>query len=226
MDEWSKSASNSGADGVPGSESARDAAAGSTAAAAAEPGMAVPEHLVATSEYSPPGAAHSAIITPEMAAALAGALPGRAKVSDWALLYGTDKGGFSLQTMYRAAARCSRSVLIVEDFNGYVFGAFLTSPWKVNPRYQGTGESFVFQLYPHMVKFAWQRPLAGQARNDFFCLVAPESVGIGGGPHFAMWLDSDLLHGHSGACHTFGCSLLAGSEHFKVKGLELWQIAS
>lgn len=116
--------------------------------------------------------------------------------------------------------------MLVEDFQGYVFGAFLTSPWRVNPRYQGTGESFAFQLCPHMIKFPWQPPAAGAPRNDFFCLVAPDSVGIGGGPHFAMWLDSDLLHGHAGACLTFGCPLLAGSEHFKVKGLELWQVGA
>jgi hypothetical protein len=73
--------------------------------------MAIPEHMVATASYSPPGAAHSNLITPEMAGALAAALPGRQKVNDWVLLYSTDKGGFSLQTMYRYP---SPSELLVE----------------------------------------------------------------------------------------------------------------
>lgn len=186
--------------------------------------VAAPEHLLTTHTFLPRGSAESSIITAKMATALAGALPGRLKLNDWKLLYSTDTGGFSLQSLYRAGAHCSRSLLIVKDFYGHVFGAFCTESWRISPRYQGTGECFVFQLWPHMVKYSWQRPTPSQARNDFFMLLAQDSIGIGGGPHFAVWLDSDLLHGNSGVCDTFGSPVLSGAEDYKVKNLELWQV--
>jgi hypothetical protein len=51
-----------------------------------------------------------------------------------------------------------------------------------------------------------------------------DSVGFGGAPHFAIWLDSDLLHGNSGICSTFASPVLAGTEEFKVKAIELWSV--
>ena len=161
-----------------------------------------------------------------MASAVAAALPGRHKHAEWSLVYSTSKSGFSLQTMYRSGVKSARTVLVVHDFCGHIFGAYCTEPLKVNPRYQGTGEAFVFQMHPHMIKYGWQQPAHGEPRNDFFMLVAHDSVGIGGGPHFALWLDSDLLHGHTGTCATFGCPSLAGSEDFKVKAIELWQVGA
>lgn len=62
--------------------------------------------------------------------------------------------GISLATLYRNAARAaggSASLLVLRDSGGYVFGCFATEPWHMAPRFYGTGETFVFQLQPHMV---------------------------------------------------------------------------
>ena len=189
-----------------------------------------PVHLAPSNAFTPAGASTSTIITLSEASALASAFPGRRQMSEWRLRYSTDNGGFSLNSLYRAGAACARSLLVVEDFNGFVFGAFCTDAWKVNPRYQGTGECFVFQMRPHAIKYGWDQraeiPGRPHARNDFFMLLGTESAGFGGAPHFAIWLDSDLLHGNSGLCHTFASPTLSGSEDFKVKALELWQIGS
>ena len=37
-------------------------------------------------------------------------------------------------------------MLVVRDTRQHVFGAFTAEPWRIAPRYYGTGESFVFQL--------------------------------------------------------------------------------
>jgi hypothetical protein len=37
-------------------------------------------------------------------------------------------------------------VLVLRDTAQHVFGAFTAEPWRIAPRYYGTGESFVFQL--------------------------------------------------------------------------------
>jgi hypothetical protein len=181
------------------------------------------QHLVPSSSFTPTGARESTLLTQREASALAAVLPGRRAVSGWALEYSSEHGGFSLQSLYRAGASCRRSILVVEDFSRFVFGVYCTEPWRVNPRYQGSGECFVFQLRPHAVKFGWQRP-NGIKRNDFFMLCSHDSVGFGGAPHFAIWLDSDLLHGNSGICSTFASPVLAGTEEFKVKALELWSV--
>jgi hypothetical protein len=141
-------------------------------------------------------------------------------------LYSTKADGFSLQTMYRAGVSAHYSVLLVEDFHGFVFGAFLTEALRVNPRYQGNGECFVFQIRPHHLKYDWHQLQHGAARNDFFMMVSGDCLGVGGAPHFAIWLDSDLLYGSSGTCHTFSSPCLASKEEFKVRHVELWGVGA
>jgi TLD len=216
---------------------ARSAAASAPATPVAtqvgESTLQPPEYMAAGS-FQPGGVDASSIISREEAAALAAALPGRMRLAHWKRLYSTVTDGFSLQSLYRSGARAARSVLLVEDFSGAVFGAYCTEPWRVQPRYQGSGETFVFQLRPHRIKYSWKRPSdqsgggggGGGSRNDFFMLVGQDSAGIGGAPHFALWLDSDLLYGTSGLCETFASPVLAGSEDFKVKSLELWRIGT
>jgi predicted NBD/HSP70 family sugar kinase len=48
---------------------------------------------------------------------------------------------------------------------------------------------------------------------------------VGGAGHFSIWLDNELLHGHSGACGTFGSPCLSHKDEFKVAAVELWQMA-
>lgn len=62
------------------------------------------------------------------------------------------------------------------DTQHHVFGAFMTEPWKPNnPRYYGGGESFVFQLEPHMKIYKWTR------KNNHFMLTDTGSIAVGGG---------------------------------------------
>eukprot|EP00892_Ulva_mutabilis_P011828 jgi/Ulvmu1/9017/UM005_0108.1 len=185
-----------------------------------------PEHLLLGQTFMPSAASQSTLLSPEEVACLASALPGRRKLSQWQLLYSSEADGFSLQTLYRAGGTSPRTLLIVEDFHGYVFGAYCTDSLRVNPRYQGNGECFVFQMRPHRLKYDWHQTSEGTGRNDFFMMVSQDSIGIGGAPHFALWLDSDLLYGNSGVCHTFSSPCLSGKEDFKVKAVELWQIGS
>jgi TLD len=181
-----------------------------------------PEPLI-PGTHTPNGVEKSKLLSLEEARCVAAGIPGRKKLCNWNLLYCSEAHGFSLQTMYRAGASSHYSVLLVEDFSGFVFGAYCTDALKVSPRYQGNGECFVFQVRPNRVKYDWHQ-LQGGARNDFYMMVSPDSLGFGGEPHFAIWLDSDLLYGNSGLCHTFSSPMLSGTEDFKVKSVELWGI--
>ena len=60
------------------------------------------------------------------------------------------------------------------------------------------------------------RAMAGAAvfrwtkSNSHFQAGSGEFIAIGGGSHFALWLDEELHFGSSGPCETFGSPCLAG----------------
>jgi TLD len=188
--------------------------------------------------FQPLGSPPSVILTADGAASLRAAMPWRVRSAAWTLRYSTTRDGFSLRTLYRAGAACSHSVLLIRDFSGTAFGAFCTAAWRVSPRYQGNFETFVFQLSPRRLKFAWAQAAgsssgndgattsAAPERNDFFMLLSPESAAVGGAPRFALWLDAALLHGTSGPSGTFQNPVLSGAPEFKVKAVELWQVGA
>ena len=62
----------------------------------------------------------------------------------------------------------------------------------------------------------------GVSRNDFFQFGRPDRLAMGGGPHYALSLDGDLLRGTSGICDTFGSPCLACAEEFEIGRVELW----
>jgi len=149
-------------------------------------------------------------------------LPRRYQQARWELAYSTEQHGISLQTMYRRAIGYTHTMLVVQDGAGFVFGSFNTETWKMGARYFGTGESFVFQIQPHMVAYPWKRK--SKERNDFFQFAATDSVAVGGGGHFAIWMDQDLAFGNSGVSDTFGNPCLSGSPEFRIKAVELWGV--
>ncbi|XLS78116.1 hypothetical protein HN51_062341 [Arachis hypogaea] len=58
--------------------------------------------------------------------------------------------------------------------------------------------------------------------NRYFTLCNSEFLAIGGGSHFALYLDGDLLNGSSSVSETYGNPCLANSQDFEVKEVELW----
>jgi hypothetical protein len=64
-----------------------------------------------------------------------------------------------------------------------VFGAYISDCWRLQEGWWGTGESFVFKLYPEFKTYKW--------RPDFtslFVLSRPASLSIGGGNGVAIQL--------------------------------------
>ncbi|QHO19796.1 TLD domain-containing protein [Arachis hypogaea] len=56
--------------------------------------------------------------------------------------------------------------------------------------------------------------------NRYFTLCNSEFLAIGGGSHFALYLDGDLLNGSSSVSETYGNPCLANSQDFEVKEVE------
>ncbi|KAG5529457.1 hypothetical protein RHGRI_029998 [Rhododendron griersonianum] len=141
----------------------------------------------------------SLLLTEKTRSTLYHALPVLVQGRNWVLLY--------------------RFRLVVGDRKGAVFGGLVEAPLRATNKrkYQGTNDSFVFTNTPgHPVIF---RPTG---RNRYFTLCSTEFLALGGGSHFALYLDGDLLNGSSSASDTYGNSCLACSEDFEVKEIELW----
>ncbi|XP_004497807.1 uncharacterized protein [Cicer arietinum] len=147
-------------------------------------------------------------------------LPNIVKGCKRVLLYSTLKDGISLRTLIRKSAQLNGpALLIVGDMQGAVFGGLLDCPLRptTNPKYQGTYQTFVFtNVYGQPTIF---RPTGA---NRYYYLCSNDSLALGGGGGFALYLDGDLLTGASGPCDTFGNECLAHTPEFELKNVELW----
>lgn len=170
-------------------------------------------------------ASESNLIVQQHVEALTEALPERFRHHTWGLAYSTKRDGISLQTLYRRVRGDAPTILVVEDSDGYLFGVFASEAWKVHERFYGTGETFVFQLKPEVRTWRWnQEAHCQEHRNNFFMFSTHDCIACGGGGHFALWLDEDLLYGNSSCSATFNNDGLSGKENFEVLAVEVWRL--
>lgn len=161
----------------------------------------------------------SRLFGPEDPKKLSDNLPARLYGCKWKLIYSTFKHGISSSTLLRASRECGgSSILIIKDYNGYVFGAFASHPWNnPEPKFYGNGECFLFTLHPEFVVYRWT------SKNGYCQLIENNRLSMGGGSGiFGLWLDEDLLSGTTQPCETFDNPVLSYESHFKVFGMELW----
>nr|KAJ0203349.1 hypothetical protein LSAT_V11C500267040 [Lactuca sativa] len=147
------------------------------------------------------------------------ALPVLSQGKKWVLLYSTWRHGISLSTLYRRSNLCpGLSLLVIGDRKGAVFGGLVEAPLKpsTKKRYQGSNDTFVFTNTPG-------RPVIYRPTgvNRYFTLCSTEYLALGGGNHFALYLDSDLLNGSSLASETYGNSCLSHTQEFEVKEIKV-----
>ncbi|KAF8411473.1 hypothetical protein HHK36_004024 [Tetracentron sinense] len=178
-----------------------------------------PESWVNLPDMSEP----SLLLSEKTRSTLYFSLPALAQGRKWVLLYSTWRHGISLSTLYRRSMLCPGfSLLVVGDRKGAVFGGLVEAPLRATSKrkYQGTNNTFVFtNTSVHPVVF---RPTGA---NRYFTLCSTDFLALGGGDHFALYLDSDLLNGSSSTSETYGNSCLALSKDFEVKEVELWGFA-
>lgn len=148
---------------------------------------------------------------------LAVALPSRYRHSDWTNLYSTERHGVSLMTFFNKTKRKGPTYLIIEDDAGFCFGAYISDSWEPQRSYYGTGECFLFTIYPSFNVYPWSQ------LNEYFIYSKEDTIALGGGSgKFALWLDRDLAQGSSAPCDTFLNSTLSYQEDFKPTVVEVW----
>jgi hypothetical protein len=56
-----------------------------------------------------------------------------------------------------------------------MFGAFVSESWRIEPRYYGSGESFLFALKPKIKFFDWTE------KNNYVQCSRRDFIALGGG---------------------------------------------
>lgn len=137
----------------------------------------------------------------------------------WVMLYSTARDGVSLHTLYRMChATGGPALTIIRDADDDIFGSFTSEPWrkeKIGKNY-GNGEAFVFTIHPKRTCFRWTK------KNYLFQSGSSTSLSLGGGSHFALWIDEALQNGTSGFCETFNSQQLSSEAEFSIRAVEVW----
>ncbi|CAJ2677053.1 unnamed protein product [Trifolium pratense] len=161
----------------------------------------------------------SMLISNSLRNAVYDSLPSLIHGRKWLMLYSTWKHGISLSTLYRRSLLLpGPSLLVVGDRKGAVFGSLVEAPLRPSTKrkYQGTNSTFVFtNISGHPVIY---RPTGV---NRYFTLCTTDFLAIGGGGHFALYLEGDLLNGSSSVSETYGNPCLAHTPEFQVKEVEV-----
>jgi|ERR1712062_906253 len=138
---------------------------------------------------------------------------------DWSLVFtSNDKNKQGIEDFYKSTATIDidATLILIKDMGGSKFGAFTNSRWEISPTYFGTSESFLFTLEPDFNIYR------ASNKNNYFMLCNDDSIAMGGGGDFAIFLDGDFNTGTSGPCETFNNPKLASEEDLIIKVVEVW----
>jgi len=174
-------------------------------------------------EYQPELSGTSLILKDDDIDTIYSFLPSRSKMKDWELLYCTSMDGVSMQTFYSKTEEMSPTLLLVEDMEGEVFGAYLSEAWSRQKGFYGTGETFLFKVRPIDRRGSW----TWTEKNNFFMYSTDDAIAIGSGSGtYGLWIGRQWSHGSSERCDTFWNPPLASTPRFEVKCVEIWRFFS
>ncbi|XP_067007706.2 GTPase-activating protein skywalker isoform X1 [Anabrus simplex] len=164
-------------------------------------------------------------------------LPVRITMYQPVLLYTTEEHGCSLTTFYVRVEQHEPTLLMIKTCNNEVFGAYCSSRWYERnlkddrgnrQAYFGTGETFLFSLYPERAKYPWVGIEC--ARGDptldhsaeLFMAADSTMITIGGGEGQAIWMDENIRYGKTDRCLTFNNPPLCDGGDFEIRVLEVY----
>lgn len=88
----------------------------------------------------------SEILTEDMITKLSSYIPPVRLMGSWEILFCINTDGVSLRTFFDKVKNRNPTVILIQDTNKNIFGAFLTEAWHPSGRFYGTGESFIFSF--------------------------------------------------------------------------------
>ncbi|KAG5674568.1 hypothetical protein PVAND_004522 [Polypedilum vanderplanki] len=161
-------------------------------------------------------------------------LPVRITMYQPVLLYTTEEHGCSLTTFYIRVEQHEPTLLMIKTCNNEVFGAYLSTRWYERnlkddkghrQAYFGTGESFLFSLYPERARYQWVGIDSDKNVDhscELFMAADNKMLTIGGGDGQAIWMDENIRFGKTDRCKTFNNPPLCESGDFEIRVLEVY----
>ncbi|XP_063703122.1 GTPase-activating protein skywalker [Culicoides brevitarsis] len=161
-------------------------------------------------------------------------LPVRITMYQPVLLYTTEEHGCSLTTFYVRVEQHEPTLLMIKTCNNEVFGAYCSSRWYERnlkddrgqrQAYFGTGETFLFSLYPERAKYPWVGIEGDQNLghgSELFMAADSKMITVGGGEGQAIWMDENIRFGKTDSCKTFNNPPLCASGDFEIRVLEVY----
>ncbi|XP_067669794.1 GTPase-activating protein skywalker-like isoform X1 [Haliotis asinina] len=157
-------------------------------------------------------------------------LPARLAVCVPELLFTSEEHGTSLRTVYSKIESRQQTLFFIRNTENEVFGAFCSASWQQrkskekNLSYFGTGETFIFTLYPVKFKYDWVGLLYEDIPNTANMFLAGDTsiLTIGGGRGEAIQLDENLVHCRTEKCDTFDNDPLCEKQDFTCKVVEVY----
>eukprot|EP00928_Gymnodinium_smaydae_P046120 TRINITY_DN30720_c0_g1_i1.p1 TRINITY_DN30720_c0_g1~~TRINITY_DN30720_c0_g1_i1.p1 ORF type:complete len:213 (-),score=46.70 TRINITY_DN30720_c0_g1_i1:59-655(-) len=174
------------------------------------------------------------VLTPALAGALGDSLPFGIRIActGWRLAFCPKLHGASLGTLFRTGSDLQRTVLVIRDKGGNIFGGYAPVPWEAKPGrlYYGTDEAFVFSAGnvsdPAALDLAALRVFPAMPGSSMFMFAGDDMLMMGGDANgkTALVVQQNLLKGSSQAGETFANELLSSAPEFVIEQLELWAI--
>ncbi|XP_055613159.1 GTPase-activating protein skywalker-like isoform X4 [Uranotaenia lowii] len=161
-------------------------------------------------------------------------LPVRITMYQPVLLYTTEEHGCSLTTFYVRVEQHEPTLLMIKTCNNEVFGAYCSTRWYERnlkdergqrQAYFGTGETFLFSLYPERAKYPWVGIEGDKGlghASELFMAADSKMITIGGGEGQAIWMDENIRFGKTDRCQTFNNPPLCVSGDFEIRVLEVY----
>lgn len=136
--------------------------------------------------------AHPHVLSPPLMDSLLNFVPDSLTDQNFWLKFSLVRDGANLDILKRYVRAAPNTILAIETTNGDVFGAFTSSPWRKNPSYFGSGQSFLWKMrYNRMTpchSLFEQAHLESEidvyfysGLNDYVQLCTSDKLAVGGG---------------------------------------------
>jgi len=169
-------------------------------------------------EYIPKLIEDSNILTNEHFLQILDYIPPVLKLRNWKLVYSNVVNGMSLNTLFFRCEDIGPNILVVQDFKGWVFGAFCSDSWMRGQQFYGKGETFLFSFKDgkKINSYLWT------GKNYDFQFADSDGLAVGIGDKYGLHVKGDLLGGSSSQCETFDNEVLSKDSDFEVRFIEIW----
>ena len=174
------------------------------------------------------------VLTPSLMESLRSFFPYAVADHNFWLKFSMQRDGKSLPIMLSKVRTSKYTVLGVETRDGHVFGAFCSSPWRVQTSWYGNSECFLWRLKKSRLDGCKRRTFDSDNEMEVYphsgndCLIqycSEKSLAVGGGQYnsvgspfldeptgIGFMIDGDLQGGETNSCATFNNPRLASRE--------------